>query len=405
MVIGLDASRANLAQRTGTERYAFEVIRRLPSLLPTHHFVLYTRETPLDELTNLGPNVDYRALSWPLGFLWSHLRLSWELWRRPVDLLFVPANTVPLWHPRRVVTTIHDVAFERFPELYRGRSVQRKLRWMRPVVHLLVRVVTGGRYSASERDYHRWSSRHAVRVSRRLLTVSNFSKQEIVATLGADPGRIVVTPLGVPPTETWTIFQPDEIDECRQRLNLVRPYFLFMGRLETKKNIDGLVKAYLLYRQHVRRPCDLVLMGQPGFGWENIIDLANQSIRQGFLHQLGWANETDKAKVLLGARAFFFPSRYEGFGIPAVEAQIAGIPVVASRVTALPEVLGPGAYWVNPDSIEDMAKGLVEIDRDEHLRQELIATGRRWSRRYSWVSTAQQTARVLESAAALPDGS
>ena len=120
MIIGIDASRANSLEKTGTEFYSWYLIRELTRQHPEHRFRLYTREPLRDGLEQLGEHVEARVLIWRPGLLWSHLRLSWELlWHRP-DMLFVPADTVPLYHPKKTITTIHDVAFERWPEAYRG---------------------------------------------------------------------------------------------------------------------------------------------------------------------------------------------------------------------------------------------------------------------------------------------
>ncbi len=395
MIIGLDASRANVAQRTGTERYAFEVIRRLGPGLSGHQLRLYVREAPTDDWPTFGPNVEFRVLRWPPGILWSHLRLAWELWRRRPDVLFVPADTVPIIHPRRTVTTIHDVAFERFPEFYRSRSVQRRLGWLRPVIHALVRIVTGGRYGASERDYHRWSARHAVRASQTLLTVSEFSKREIVETLKADPRRIMVTPLGVRQPEEY---QAVDLGQSRHRLEVLglnRPFILFLGRLEAKKNIGPLIRGYLEYARHYPQPLDLVLAGQPGYGWSEVSRLAASPEARLIVHLLGWQPEETVVMLQAAARLFIFISQYEGFGLPPLESLSAGVPVLASRQGSLPEVLGECAWYTNPQSVSRLAADLHRLSTDEILRRKLIKRGRERVRLYIWDRTAELTRQGL----------
>lgn len=400
MVIGIDASRANQSQRTGTEVYAAELVRRLPQLLSDHRLRIYTREPIRDDLRSAAENVEYRVLRWPPGVLWSHLRLSWEmLWHRP-DVLFVPANTVPIIHPRRCITTIHDVAFERFPELYRGRSVQRQLGWLRPFIHGLVRLVTLGRYSASERDYHRWSSRHAVRSCQTILTVSNFSKQEIVETLQAAPDKIVVTYLGVRQPDFFRHVQKTEA--VLQRWRLTRPFMLFIGRLETKKNVDGILRAYSSYRQHSHDPLDLVLAGQPGYGWDHIQQQFAELIHSTSVHRLGYVPEEDIAHLLVAAQVFLFVSRYEGFGIPPLEAMSAGVPVIASQAGSLPEVLGPAAYFVPLENTDALAAAMERLNKDDALRQTLTTSGKDQASRFTWEETADRTAQAIRTTLGLP---
>lgn len=391
MLIGIDASRANIAERTGTERYAFEVIRRLCVSMPEHQLRLYTREPLRPEWGSLPSNVTSRVLTWRPGLLWSHLRLSWEmLWHRP-EVLFVPADTVPIFHPRFTVTTIHDVAFERFPELYRRGSVQRKLGWLRPLVHIFVRIATLGRYSASERDYHRWSIRQAARACTRILTVSEFSKREICDVLKLSPNRVTVTPLGVRQPDYFTQSSIPETQQILHELGITQPYIFFVGRLEKKKNIGPLLVAYHQYRETHRDAPILVLAGTPGFGWE---EAAQQYGLEG-VWQLGWQDDRHVDALMQQASCFVFISQYEGFGIPAAEALSAGVPVIASHNGSLPDVLGPAAYYVHPEAIDDVVRGLDRILHDQGLRQTLIALGKQQVHTYTWDRTAELTKQVI----------
>ncbi len=397
MIIGIDASRANVAERTGTERYAWEVIRRIVPTLNNHIVRLYVREPLRNDFGDLGIHTEVRVLHWRLGFLWSHLRLSWEmLWCRP-DILFVPADTVPIFHPKNTITTIHDVAFERFPELYQDR-IQRRLGWFRPLVLLCVRIATFGRYNASERDYHRWSVRQAIRACRRILTVSEFSKREIIDTLKVEPERITVTPLGVRQAEYFQSLKVVARASTLKRLGLTRPFFLFLGRLETKKNIALTVQAYLTYRKQSAHPIDLVLVGRPGFGWDAMRSVVTDPAVVEFIHVLGWQSDDDVAVLQVSARALLFISQYEGFGIPALESLSAGVPVVASRHGSLPEVLGEAACFVDTENISTVVAALQDIDHNEELRQILIRRGGVLVRRYTWENTAMETRAVLMAA-------
>lgn len=391
MIIGLDASRANVAERTGTEKYSFEVIRRMLPMLHEHQFRLYVREPLLPDWPPLPSNVEVRVLQWAPGVLWTHLRLSWELfWHRP-DVLFVPADTVPLVHPKKTISTIHDVAFERFPELYRGASVQRRLGWLRPLIHVAVRILTLGRYSASERDYHRWSVRQAVRTCSNLLTVSEFSKQEIVSLLDVDPTRITVTYPGVHQPEYFSSISPDRRSSTLQKLQLTKPFFLFVGRLEKKKNIGLLIQAYKKYVKETADPIDLVLVGTPGFGWDEQLTIVSASPLKDHIHILGWQNDEVVDVLLCTATALLFLSQYEGFGLPALESLSAGVPVVSSRHGSLPEVIGTSGIFVDTDNLESVVKAMRQVVEDQPLRQKLIDSGRRQVVQYTWEQTAKKT--------------
>jgi len=395
MVIGIDASRANIPEKTGTEWYAWEIIRALAPRLSAHQIRLYTREPLAPGLQQLGAHVEARVLTWPVGILWSHLRLAWEIfWHQP-DILFVPADTIPLIHPPRTYTTIHDIAFERWPELYSRKSVQRKIGWIRPLINLAVRLFTAGRYSASERDYHRWSVRHALRVSRKIITVSEFTKQELVTLLQARPDQIEVTYQGVAQPEEFNYYDQSIITRVRQQLALPARYFLYIGRLEAKKNIGQLIYGYQLYRQLVHQPTALVLIGRPGFGWSDVAKQLSTPTTTTGIYRLTWQPPEVLQPVLKGARAFIFLSNYEGFGRPPLEACSAGVPVIAARATCLPEIIGPAALFVDHGQPAEIAQAMLKIDNDQALRQELISRGYQRVRQFQWSTVADQTARIL----------
>lgn len=391
MIIGIDASRANVTRRTGTERYAWEVIRRMVHHLGDHQVRLYVREPLLADWPAMPPNIEVRVLRWPPAVVWTHLRLSWELlWHRP-DMLFVPADTVPLVHPKKTITTIHDIAFERFPELYRSASVQRRLGWLRPLIHAGVRLVTLGRYSASERDYHRWSVRQAVRTCPSILTVSEFSKQEIVQVLKVSADRIKVIPLGVDQPEHFEAMSETRRQQAMDVLGLTKPFFLFIGRLEAKKNIGLMIRAYRRYVETTPDPIDLVLVGVPGFGWEETASERAAPVLKNRLHIFGWQSDEIVDAVRCRATAVLVISQYEGFGLPVLEAMSAGTLVISSRHGSLPEVAGTNAIFVETDDIESIVSALQRASTDQQLRVSLVASGRQHVRGFTWEQTAEKT--------------
>jgi glycosyltransferase involved in cell wall biosynthesis len=393
MIIGLDASRGNVAELTGTERYAFEVISRLVHDFPQAEIRIYIREELHNRWGKLPENIRVKILKWPPQIMWSHLRLSWELfWHRP-DMLFVPADTVPLVHPQKTVTTIHDVAFERFPELYRTASVQRKMGWLRPIVHATVRLMTFGRYSASERDYHRWSVRQALRSCPLILTVSEFSKQEIMDLYKVQSNRIWVTPSGLDKLKS---------SATSDQMNNGQPFMLYIGRLEAKKNIKNVVLAYLKYRGLVNEPIDLVLAGTPGYGWSEALAAINQPPAELGIKVLGFVSENHRRSLLQQARMMVFCSRYEGFGLPPLEEMSVGVPVLASTAGSIPEVLGDAAYLVSPDDIESISVGMKKVGHDEAVRQKLIQLGYERAKLYPWTRTAELTKQAIDYVISLP---
>lgn len=395
MVIGIDASRANQREKTGTEWYAWHLIRHLLPLLTAHQVRLYVREPLQTDWGQLPSGVEVKVLNWAPGILWSHLRLGWELLWHPPTVLFVPADTVPLVRRSPTYTTIHDVAFERLPELYSHRSVQRRLGWARPLVHSLVRLLTLGRYSASELDYHRWSVRHAIRISRGILTVSEFTKHELVELLEAESRLITVTYQGVKQPEDFTQISHEEKKIQLKEFALARPFYLYVGRLERKKNIQALLEGYRVYCRLTENPNDLVLIGSPGYGWTEARPLLDTPELRGRVHQLGWVEE-DKLNILrASARAFVFLSAYEGFGVPPLESVSAGVPVLASRNGSIPEILGAAGLYVDPEDPLAVGAALNKLGTDEELCRRLVQSGQQQVRKFTWQESARRTAQVL----------
>jgi glycosyltransferase involved in cell wall biosynthesis len=371
MVIGIEATRANRQKKTGVEWYAYHLVEALKMLPETaqHSWLLYGNE-PLMYGLEKGPNNWHETrLAWPPKYLWTQIRLSWEMFRRPPDALFVPAHVLPRSIPRRTVVTIHDVGFHRYPELYPWYQ-----RW-----------------------YHEWSTRDIVKRATTILTVSEFCKREIVELYGADPARIQVTPLGIDHEH----FQPashEEQEEVLQALQLSQPFFLFIGRIEDKKNVGLLVEAF--HRYKARRgegdPMQLVLAGRSGEGSAGIRRAAEAGVGRDAIRFVDYLPEDLKPGLLSAATAYIQPSWYEGFGLPPLEAMACGTPVLSSNAASLPEVVGEGnALFFRPDHAEGLENALVQIVDDGATRDRLIIRGQEWVKHYTWEATARATLEVL----------
>lgn len=391
MIIGIDASRANRVEKTGTEWYSFHIIRALVDQHPEVRFWLYTKEPlrpPLDRLT--GARVENRVLRWR-GILWSQLRLSLEMLLRPPEVLFVPAHTIPLIHPRATVTTCHDIGFERHPDLYGRRPIGSAHRLVQWFLNLLIRLVTLGRYGNSELDYHRWSMRLAVRQAAAIITVSAFTARELTAWYHISSAKITVIPHGFDQTE---VYPPVPRLRLAENYGLTRPYLLYVGRLERKKNTEGLLAAYRqLLKDPVDRP-DLVLVGQLSEGKGDILKLI-RDLPAGRVRRLPWLTPPNLSAVMSQALAFVFPSLYEGFGLPVLTAFAHGVPVVCSKTSSLPEVADEAAVLVNPLDPAEIAKGIREVLDQPGLRARLIARGLERVRAFRWETAAEQTFRLL----------
>ena len=208
MLIGIDASRTAKQFKTGTETYSTELIKQLSKIDRKNDYLLYTPRPIGERVGELGPRFRYRII--PFGKFWTQVRLSWEfLTRKRPDILFVPAHTLPLVIPRKTVVTLHDLGFKHFPE----------------------------RYNPTDLFYHNWAMGHSVKHATHIITISEFSKKDILANFTIDPAKITVIYEG---------YNQDEFKPLKDKKILAKPYLLFIGRLEEKKNIVGMIRAYAI---------------------------------------------------------------------------------------------------------------------------------------------------------------
>lgn len=365
-LIGIDASRANWSQRTGVEWYAYHLVQELKTLIPdTYRVRLYVRE-PLRDGLELGlpSHWEVKIMRHPPR-LWTQLRLSLEMLVAPPDLLFVPAHAMPIILARTSIITVHDVAFMADP----------------------------GSYTPHGGFYLRFATWFATRFASRILTVSEFSKGEIMRFFGVAERRIGVTYLAYDRAMFKPVTDAAVRADVAKRYRIDGPYFLFVGRLERKKNIVAMLAAFhdckKLWPDMARYK--FVLVGKPGKGYAQEMQGAGADVIEP-----GYVCPEDMAALVSGAEALVFATKYEGFGIPPIEAMACGTPVIASRTTSLPEVCGDAALYVDPERADDIARALHRIVADPALRTDLSARGLAHAARFSWRRTAEQTWGYME---------
>lgn len=396
MTIGIDASRSNEAEKRGTEWYAYHIIQHIKRIDHKNKYVLYSIDRLQGGLEHLPPNFSSRVLRSITDILWTQFRLSLEMLIKPPDILFVPAHTIPLIHPPKTVVTIHDLGFEHFPELYKKIPIGPKNILIRTLLEVGSRIVTLGKYGNSELDYQRWSVRFGVRHASHIISISEFTKQDIIQRYGVDPQRITVIPHGFDAGD----YRPVGKDETPQDQDIqkLRPYMLFVGSVELKKNISGLLEAYRQYREKPESKLKLVIAGKPGYGYDEFVRQAQSypaDIRND-IHFAGWVPEKKAIELYRFANLFVFPSFFEGFGIPIIQAMACGVPVVCSNLTSLPEVAKNAAFLVDPRHHGDIAAAISKVAGNSRLRSSLIRKGLRRAKDFSWEQSAKMTLAVLQ---------
>jgi glycosyltransferase involved in cell wall biosynthesis len=355
--IAIDASRTTVTRLTGTEHYALALIRALIAQNMQHHFTLYFRDAPPAGLFPQSAPITRRVI--PFRRAWTHLRFAAAIWRDRPDVTFVPAHTLPFVFPGRAVVTAHDLGFKHFPEAHPARS----------------------------RFYLDLTTRYSTHRAAVVLADSQATADDLGRFYGTPADKIHVVYPGVdaPPINPV---------DGGAKYSLPARYFIFIGTLQPRKNIQRIVQAYKGYRQQTATdPVGLVLAG--GQGW--LYDPAWTAGVEG-VHLPGYIDEADKGALLAGAVALVFPTLYEGFGFPVVEAMHCGTPVVTSITASLPELAGDAALTVDPLDVEAITAALLRLDEDAALRADLAALGEKQAARFTWARAAQQTLTALEAA-------
>ncbi|MFH0852487.1 MAG: glycosyltransferase family 1 protein [bacterium] len=374
MTIGINAAAAIKQPRTGVEEYVYQLIKHL-TMLPEageHRFLLYLpavarrAEAGLPRFDfELPENFQVKKLKWPLP-MWTQLRLASEMVFNKPDALFIPVHVLPLVHPKNSVVTIHGLEYEYFPEMYPWRH----------------------------RQYLRWSTKYAVKHARKIIAVSQSTKNDLMKLYEADESKITVVHHGVSFCKSDKSQSPQPGSRVKPGMTDVdRPYLLYIGRIELKKNVLGILEAYNTLKEKYKIPHELVLVGSPGFGYDKIRSQVSSFKFQ--VHELGYVSEDEKQKLLSGADVFLFPSLYEGFGMPILEAQAAGIPVVTSNISSMPEVVNNSALLVSPKNSEEIAETIYKLIDDKQARDKLIELGYENLKRFSWKKCAKETLQFL----------
>lgn len=388
MLIGIDASRANKIDKTGTEWYAYNVIQELKSLIHKEdQVILYTKDELIGDLSELPENFKNKILKWPPKFLWTQIRLSWEVILHKPDVLFIPAHTIPLFSPKKTITTLHDVGFEKFHELYSKNPIGPNNKIIRFIYGIFFRILTLGKYKNNELDYHRWSARLAVKKAAKIVTISEFSINEIMKYFKVNRDKIHNVHNAY--NKNYKVINDREkLKKVLDKYNINRNYLFYIGRLEEKKNTPNLVKAFARYKKKCHSDLLLVLAGPPGYGYNNVKHIISENSLENDVLELGWIPNEDLPYLMNSAKIFVFPSAYEGFGIPILEAMACGTPVITSDFGAMKEVANDAALLVNSNNPIDISNSIDKLIKNEKLCQDLVNKGFTRIKHFSWKKTA-----------------
>lgn len=354
----------------GNETYAANLIEALAEVDAENRYTVYvTKQEAVERFEGRWPNVRARRTLPHTPLVRIPFTLSAELRRRPVDLLHVQYTAPPL-APCPVVATIHDLSFEHLPETFKRRS------WMQL----------------------RFTVRRTARRAAHIITPSEYTRRDIIRTYGIRPERVSVIPLAAA-EHFRPVTDKEELSRVLRHYGIVGEYILAVGSIQPRKNLARLIHAYADLRR--KRPRSnlpqLVLVGrQAWLSGETLKAIEERGVRDSTLLP-GYVSEADLPALYSGALCFVYPSYFEGFGLPPLEAMRCGTPVLNGNLTSMPEVVGDAGLMVDPFDTGALSVALARLIDDDALRAELSARGLRRAGAFDWRETARRTIEVYRS--------
>jgi glycosyltransferase involved in cell wall biosynthesis len=323
-----------------------------------------------DELVLIRPEAE-KDFSTPQRFVWDQFSYPARARRAKVDLLHQPCFSAPLFFSGPVVITIHDIISILFPENIPFASRMFYSKWM---------PLTYGK--ASE-----------------IITISQSTANDITRVLKIPPEKITVIHSAVDekfekPTSA------DEVEKAKKKYNLPKDYLLHIGTLEPRKNLGFLIEAFArVISDEKNENLNLVITGKKGWYFEGLFEKVRQLNLEKRVIFTGYIDELDKPAIYKGAKIFTFPSLYEGFGLPPLEAMASGVPIISSNTSSMPEVIGEAGVLISPHDLASWVRAISKLNTDEVARRELIEKNKIQIKKFSWEKTARQTMAVYHKTA------
>ncbi len=368
MRIAIDAHSIG-AKLGGNESYAANLIDALAQIDSVNDYTLYvTTAEAHDRFDQRWPNFRVRTTLPHTPLIRIPLTLSAELRKHPVDVLHVQF-TAPPFCPCPAIVSIHDLSFEHLPHTFNRRS----------------------------RTQLRLTVRHSAKRAARILSLSEHTRQDIIDTYDIDSERVTAIPLAAP-DHFGPVSDERELQRVRNIYGIDSDYVLSVGAIQPRKNLARLVKAYasLRAKNQVSKLPKLVLVGKCAWLYDDTLRALEESGVKDSVILTGYVPESHLPALYSGALCFVYPSYFEGFGLPPLEAMKCGTPVIVGNATSLPEVVGDAGLTVDPFDVDAIAAAIERLINDSVFRNALSVKGLERSRLFDWRDTARRTLNVYE---------
>lgn len=363
-------------ERAGVGHYTFHIVKALLEIDRVNEYVLYFDHRMPRAVTDnfANANVSIRRLPFSkysrlLPFAYSHLLLSSWLLRDQLDVFHATANVMPLTYNRPTVVTIHDLAIYQHPEWFPTQIASTKL---------LVP--------------------QTLKKAARIIAVSQTTKQDLRELFGVPGKKISVV---YEAADTALLKLKDGKTDVRKQYGLPKKYILYVGTVEPRKSLTSLIQAWqrlVLMRPAVTKDAMLVIAGGVGFKGDEVLKLL-KTLNAASIKYLGYVSHNHKVLLMQNATAFVFPTLYEGFGLPVLEAMQLGVPVITSDISSIPEVTGSAAKLTRPEDVEEIARAIKEVLTKPAIAKRMSVAGKRQAKKFSWTKAARETLKVYRTAA------
>lgn len=359
-----------IGEGAGVGHYTYFLVKHLLEIDQKNDYVLFFDSRIQDTSEFQKPNVQIRHFPFYqykkfLPFSYSHMLITALLLKERLDVFHTPGGMLPITYPKKSIITIHDLAIYKNPAWFPDQVISTKLLVPQMVKHT---------------DH--------------VITVSHSTKNDLQQIFNVPSGKMTVV---YEAPFVGSIDLKDKDVDVVEKFHLQQPYILFVGTLEPRKNLENLITAFEhLKKHHGNENVQLVIAGGPGYRHEPILEMLNQPKYKQCIRYLGYVTHNEKLGLLKNAALFAFPSLYEGFGLPILEAMSMGVPVVTSNTSSLPEIGGKAVEYADPARPPDIARAMSRILNNPAVAAEMAQKGREQATKFSWDQAARETLAVYE---------
>lgn len=366
MRIGIDG---RMLRYSGIGEYIRNLVENLAKIDRENQYILFAKENDLEIYKINQENFSFQVVKAPLFSLSEQIVLPFEIKKNRLDIFHTPHFNIPLFSPVTRVVTIHDL----IPLLF-----------------------SRARFSWLARTYYRFMNSQATKKTRKIIVDSKNTKRDLFKFFKVPEGKIEVIYGGV--SERFKpVNDVETLEAIKRKLNITKKFLLYVGLRKPHKNLVILIKVLKILRGKMNFDIQLVMVGKRDPRFTQVEEAAKELGLEGEVLSLGEVSNEDLVLLYNTAQVFVFPSLYEGFGLPPLEAMACGIPVISSNSSSLFEVLGDAAILLDPNDTNEWAEKIREVLTDEELREKLRRKGLERVKKFSWERAAQDTLKVYGS--------